>query len=322
MERCINQSVHWYRPMVSGSHGVSQPIANARIISASNGMDVPDLAYYGVKKTLSRLPFASTVPVRHRCLGKKLSDNGSAKTGTGEARCAASDIGSTSDSQQIAESENSSDNSSSSQCAPMNCYTEGGLELVKTFEDAEKEVLKVALRKDPASEKQSRDELKGPTWIESGPSLIKSETENVHEFNRSSCNFGPNKGTERQITNVEASSSAIDGGIVGGSVESDLLEERTFATGPSSTRHEEEQSKSIWQQMKDIILFAGPALGIWLSAPIMSLIDTCVVGQTSSLELAALEDMLLRVGYESFTPTSTPTPALSKRKKNREGKTM
>ncbi|CAK9207998.1 unnamed protein product [Sphagnum troendelagicum] len=46
--------------------------------------------------------------------------------------------------------------------------------------------------------------------------------------------------------------------------------------------------KSVLEQMWDIIVFAGPALGIWLSGPIMSLIDTSVIGQSSSLELAAL----------------------------------
>lgn len=45
---------------------------------------------------------------------------------------------------------------------------------------------------------------------------------------------------------------------------------------------------TILEQMKVILGFAGPALVIWLSAPLMSLIDTAVIGQSSSLELAAL----------------------------------
>lgn len=48
------------------------------------------------------------------------------------------------------------------------------------------------------------------------------------------------------------------------------------------------EDKSLFQQMWDIVVFAGPALGIWLSGPLMSLIDTAVVGNNSSLELAAL----------------------------------
>ena len=39
-------------------------------------------------------------------------------------------------------------------------------------------------------------------------------------------------------------------------------------------------------QARDILQFAGPALGIWLSHPLMSLIDTAVVGQGSATELA------------------------------------
>ncbi|KAL6848344.1 hypothetical protein ACP4OV_021638 [Aristida adscensionis] len=44
----------------------------------------------------------------------------------------------------------------------------------------------------------------------------------------------------------------------------------------------------IWAQVRDIAVFAGPALGLWICGPLMSLIDTMVIGQTSSLQLAAL----------------------------------
>ncbi|KAL5208242.1 hypothetical protein ABZP36_032677 [Zizania latifolia] len=44
----------------------------------------------------------------------------------------------------------------------------------------------------------------------------------------------------------------------------------------------------IWEQVRDIVVFAGPALGLWICGPLMSLIDTMVIGQTSSLQLAAL----------------------------------
>ncbi|KAJ6839007.1 protein DETOXIFICATION 46, chloroplastic isoform X1 [Iris pallida] len=47
-------------------------------------------------------------------------------------------------------------------------------------------------------------------------------------------------------------------------------------------------SDSIWKQMKEIALFAGPATGLWVCGPLMSLIDTMVIGQSSSIELAAL----------------------------------
>lgn len=46
--------------------------------------------------------------------------------------------------------------------------------------------------------------------------------------------------------------------------------------------------ESVWNQMKEIVKFTGPAIGLWLCDPLMSLIDTAVVGQGSSTELAAL----------------------------------
>lgn len=47
-------------------------------------------------------------------------------------------------------------------------------------------------------------------------------------------------------------------------------------------------NENIWNQMVEIIKFSGPAVGLWLCGPLMSLIDTAVVGQGSSIELAAL----------------------------------
>lgn len=49
-------------------------------------------------------------------------------------------------------------------------------------------------------------------------------------------------------------------------------------------------NQSIWSQMKEIMMFSGPATGLWICAPLMSLISTAVVGQGSSTELAALGD--------------------------------
>ncbi|KAJ7978515.1 Protein DETOXIFICATION [Quillaja saponaria] len=47
-------------------------------------------------------------------------------------------------------------------------------------------------------------------------------------------------------------------------------------------------NQTIWNQMKDIVMFTGPATGLWICGPLMSLIDTAVIGQGSSIELAAL----------------------------------
>jgi len=47
-------------------------------------------------------------------------------------------------------------------------------------------------------------------------------------------------------------------------------------------------NQGIWIQMKEIVKFTGPATGLWICGPLMSLIDTAVIGQGSSIELAAL----------------------------------
>lgn len=52
-------------------------------------------------------------------------------------------------------------------------------------------------------------------------------------------------------------------------------------------------NQSMWDQMKEIAMFTGPAAGLWLCGPLMSLIDTAVIGQSSSLELAALGNSIL-----------------------------
>ncbi|XP_042412165.1 protein DETOXIFICATION 47, chloroplastic-like isoform X2 [Zingiber officinale] len=57
---------------------------------------------------------------------------------------------------------------------------------------------------------------------------------------------------------------------------------------PQEAEDEKSESPNILKQMKDIVMFAGPATGLWICGPLMSLIDTMVIGQGSSLELAAL----------------------------------
>ena len=51
--------------------------------------------------------------------------------------------------------------------------------------------------------------------------------------------------------------------------------------------------QSIWEQMVEIVKFSGPATGLWICGPLMSLIDTAVIGQGSSIELAALGKVLI-----------------------------
>ncbi|XP_058213222.1 protein DETOXIFICATION 46, chloroplastic-like [Rhododendron vialii] len=58
--------------------------------------------------------------------------------------------------------------------------------------------------------------------------------------------------------------------------------------GGMSRREEFAADQSIWNQIGEIVKFSGPATGLWICGPLMSLIDTAVIGQGSSLELAAL----------------------------------
>ncbi|KAJ7967258.1 Protein DETOXIFICATION [Quillaja saponaria] len=59
-------------------------------------------------------------------------------------------------------------------------------------------------------------------------------------------------------------------------------------------------NQTLWNQMKDIVMFAGPATGLWICAPLMSLIDTAVIGQGSSIELAALGPATVVCDYMSY----------------------
>ncbi|XP_030450669.1 protein DETOXIFICATION 46, chloroplastic-like isoform X1 [Syzygium oleosum] len=58
--------------------------------------------------------------------------------------------------------------------------------------------------------------------------------------------------------------------------------------------------QSLWDQMKEIMVFAGPATGLWICGPLMSLIDTAVIGQGSSIELAALGPGTVLCDYMSY----------------------
>ncbi|MBA0855673.1 hypothetical protein Goshw_017182 [Gossypium schwendimanii] len=59
-------------------------------------------------------------------------------------------------------------------------------------------------------------------------------------------------------------------------------------------------NQSIWNQMKEIVMFTGPATGLWLCGPLMSLIDTAVIGQGSSIELAALGPATVVCDYTGY----------------------
>ncbi|XP_030471319.2 protein DETOXIFICATION 46, chloroplastic-like [Syzygium oleosum] len=65
-------------------------------------------------------------------------------------------------------------------------------------------------------------------------------------------------------------------------------EEGELEAAGVGTEEEDLATKSLWSQIKEIVMFSGPATGLWICAPLMSLISTAVIGQGSSMELAAL----------------------------------
>ncbi|XP_043817490.1 protein DETOXIFICATION 46, chloroplastic isoform X3 [Manihot esculenta] len=60
------------------------------------------------------------------------------------------------------------------------------------------------------------------------------------------------------------------------------------------------ENQTMWNQMREIVMFTGPATGLWLCGPLMSLIDTAVIGQGSSIELAALGPGTVVCDYMSY----------------------
>ncbi|KAI5388428.1 protein DETOXIFICATION 46, chloroplastic [Lathyrus oleraceus] len=68
----------------------------------------------------------------------------------------------------------------------------------------------------------------------------------------------------------------------------------------TQSREKELAEQGIWIQMKEIIKFTGPATGLWICGPLMSLIDTAVIGQGSSIELAALGPATVVCDYMSY----------------------
>lgn len=81
--------------------------------------------------------------------------------------------------------------------------------------------------------------------------------------------------------------------------------------------------QSIWNQIKEIMKFTGPATGLWICGPLMSLIDTAVIGQGSSLELAALgpgtvlcDNMSYIFMFLSIATSNLVATSLTKQDKN------
>lgn len=101
------------------------------------------------------------------------------------------------------------------------------------------------------------------------------------------CVFAPKDHRKRFITTCISSSQefASENDISNTSVS---LSEEKEEEKAVEVKTEGLADQSIWNQIKEIMKFTGPATGLWICGPLMSLIDTAVIGQGSSLELAAL----------------------------------
>uniref|UniRef100_A0A803LPC7 Protein DETOXIFICATION n=1 Tax=Chenopodium quinoa TaxID=63459 RepID=A0A803LPC7_CHEQI len=84
------------------------------------------------------------------------------------------------------------------------------------------------------------------------------------------------------------------------SSESDFRDEEEEIPDLVDPTTEKSTSPSLWNQMIEIIKFSGPATGLWICGPLMSLIDTAVIGQGSSIELAALGPGTVLCDYMSY----------------------
>lgn len=217
-----------------------------------------------------------------------------------------------------------------------NSYTEAGIEVVRSIEEAENEVLKAVSALDqgesfgkeapeapiiPVLDVLSAEEhmLNGQTQLVAAveqpssavaASLMVSEVANVLKTlerdskeseesdmsNLDEAELAVNT-HDKLLHGIEQLTSSVDPSLMAPEMVESLLHANSRTSDDSLSPEENEmeqgpaslvESKNIFEQLREIVVFAGPALGIWLSGPIMSLIDTSVIGNSSSLELAAL----------------------------------
>ena len=122
-----------------------------------------------------------------------------------------------------------------------------------------------------------------PPWKPTLPSFRSSKSLDLRSFVRN-CS-SPNQ--ELVVGGVNGNGSIPEEEVI------ELGEENAISVEVEEEgKVDDIANQSIWGQMKEIVMFTGPAAGLWLCGPLMSLIDTAVIGQGSSLELAALGMML------------------------------
>ncbi len=220
-------------------------------------------------------------------------------------------------------------------------YTEaGGIEVVRSLEEAEKEVLKAVSELDhdqttaaPLNAlemlpEEEEEEEESEEAAEAHEEMAAAAAAAAEEQNLVGEQF-------HLLRTLEQPTSAVAAAVMVAQVaealkeadeqqqlesqEEEEDEDEAYASTSSTGQQQQQQQqlvhvrvqelvpgKSMVAQMWDIIVFAGPALGIWLSGPIMSLIDTSVIGQSSSLELAALGKILNLLEQILFVSQSNP----------------
>ncbi|EXC24670.1 hypothetical protein L484_008441 [Morus notabilis] len=108
-------------------------------------------------------------------------------------------------------------------------------------------------------------------------------------FSSRRCRFVPGCGGAGRESLVDDRRSLGEENIDTNYPPSTAFDERSEEEeGIVEVKREELVSQGMWSQMKEIAMFTGPLTGLWICGPLMSLIDTAVIGQGSSLELAAL----------------------------------
>ncbi|KAI4297658.1 hypothetical protein L6164_037540 [Bauhinia variegata] len=134
------------------------------------------------------------------------------------------------------------------------------------------------------------------------------------------------------VTACILNGEGVPGGILEASSENRCSSESVLSFENEQKEAEVERPKrealmnqSMWTQIKKIVMFSGPATGLWICAPLMSLISTAVVGRGSSTELAALgpgtvfcDNMNLLFMFLSIATSNMVATSLAKGDKNED----
>ncbi len=214
----------------------------------------------------------------------------------------------------------------------------GGIEVVRSLEEAEKEVLKAVseldhdqttaaplnaleLLPEEEAEEESEEAAEAHEEMAAAAAAAAAEEQNLvgEQFHLLRTLEQPTSAVAAAVM-VAQVAEALKEADEQQQLESQEDEDEAYVSTSSTGQQEQQQQqqlvhvrvqelvpgKSMLAQMWDIIVFAGPALGIWLSGPIMSLIDTSVIGQSSSLELAALGKILILLEQILFVSQANP----------------